>query len=256
MENFIKYFAVDSRLTVLHFQYNGIMTYRIGREMMQKKILLVEDDKEISALVTSNLEEENYTVITAFDGEQALDIFENESIHLILLDIMLPKLNGIEFLKKVRETSLVPVVIISAKGSDVDKTLGLGFGADDYISKPFSMLELTARVNAAIRRATQYVTTNNNSISNSIHYRELTLNLATFTASVNEKQVQLTSKEFQILKLFMTNQTRVFTKEQIYQFIWEDDFYGNENVINVHIRRLREKIEADPSKPSYIQTVW
>src|SRR5690606_16871910 len=152
--------AEDSHLSELRFQYNGIMTYRIGREMMQKKILLVEDDKEISALVTSNLEQENYTVITAFDGEQALEMFENESIHLILLDIMLPKLNGIEFLKKVRETSLVPVVIISAKGSDIDKTLGLGFGADDYVSKPFSMLELTARVNAAIRRATQYVPTN------------------------------------------------------------------------------------------------
>src|SRR5690606_1582094 len=108
----------------------------------------------------------------------------------------------------------------------------------------------------AIRRATQYAPTNNIPISNSIHYRELTLNLANFTARVNEKQVPLTSKEYQILKLFMTNQTRVYTKEQIYHFIWEDDFYGNENVINVHIRRLRAKIEADPSKPTYIQTVW
>ncbi len=145
------------------------------------------------------------------------------------------------FFKKVREISLVPVVIISAKGSDIDKTLGLGFGADDYLSKPFSMLELTARVNAAIRRATQYVSISNDTTFGSIQFGKLTLNLDTFSVNVKGKHIQLTSKEFQILKLFMTNQTRVFTKEQIYQFIWEDDFYGNENVINVHIRRLREK---------------
>ncbi len=228
----------------------------IGRVIMQKKILLIEDDQEISELITSHLQEENYSVLSVFDGEIALRIFEKEAIDLVLLDIMLPKLNGMDFLKKVREISLVPVVIISAKGSDIDKTLGLGFGADDYLSKPFSMLELTARVNAAIRRATQYVSISNDTTFGSIQFGKLTLNLDTFSVNVKGKHIQLTSKEFQILKLFMTNQTRVFTKEQIYQFIWEDDFYGNENVINVHIRRLREKIEEDPSKPQYIQTIW
>ncbi|MFA1819751.1 response regulator transcription factor [Virgibacillus oceani] len=223
---------------------------------MQKKILVVEDDKEINNLVTSHLEQENFIVFTAFDGEEALRIFENKQIDLVLLDLMLPKINGMEFLKRIRETSFVPVLIISAKESDVDKTLGLGFGADDYISKPFSVIELTARVHAAIRRATQYLPAAGNPSSDMIQFKALTLEPDTFSAQVNGENIQLTSKEFHILKLFMTNQSRVFTKEQIYQLIWEDDYFGNENAINVHIRRLREKIEKDPSNPQYIRTVW
>jgi len=223
---------------------------------MQKKILIVEDDREISELVTNHLEQENFIVFTAFDGEEALQLFENVHIDLVLLDLMLPKLNGMEFLKKIRETSFVPVLIISAKESDVDKTLGLGFGADDYISKPFSVIELTARVHAAIRRSTQYLPEVENPTSNMIQFNALSLELDRFSAQVNEKNISLTAKEFQILKLFMQNQNRVFTKEQIYQLIWEDDYFGNENVINVHIRRLREKIEIDPSNPRYIRTIW
>ncbi|MFG6150355.1 MULTISPECIES: response regulator transcription factor [Halobacillus] len=223
---------------------------------MQKKILLVEDDKEISELVTSHLEQENFLVVTAFDGEEAIHLFENEPIDLVLLDLMLPKLNGMEFLKRIRETSFVPVLIISAKESDVDKTLGLGLGADDYISKPFSVIELTARVHAAIRRATQYLAATSHADPKIVRFKGLTLELDTFSAQINSKNIQLTSKEFHILKLFITNQSRVFTKEQIYQLIWEEDYFGNENVINVHIRRLREKIEEDPSNPFYIRTVW
>lgn len=219
-----------------------------------KKILLVEDDQEISKLVKSHLEKEGYIVFAAFDGEEALAFLESKQLDLILLDLMLPKLSGLEVLKRIREKSVVPVLVISAKGSEFDKALGLGFGADDYISKPFSMIELTARVQAAIRRATQYLPIEPQ--SHSLKYKELTLDTHTFTAQVNEKNVQLTSKEFQMLKLFMTNPSRVYTKEQIYRLIWEDDYFGNENVINVHIRRLREKIEKDPSKPKYIQTIW
>lgn len=223
---------------------------------MQYKILMVEDDKEISELVTNHLEEENFTVFTAFDGEEALHLFENTEIDLVLLDLMLPKLSGMEFLKKIRETSVVPVLIISAKESDVDKTLGLGFGADDYINKPFSMIELTARVHAAIRRVTQYLPVAENPSSNIIQFKALTLELDRFTAKIDAKNIPLTSKEFHILRLFMQNQNRVFTKEQLYQLIWEDVYFGNENVINVHIRRLREKIEEDPSNPQYIRTIW
>lgn len=223
---------------------------------MQRTVLLVEDDRDISELVKNHLEQENFTVLTVFDGEKALALLQKNEVDLILLDLMLPKLSGIDFLKQVRTTSLIPVLIISAKGSDIDKALGLGFGADDYISKPFSMLELTARVHAAIRRATQYRSSENVSTSTILHFMELSLDLNTFSAIVKGKTVQLTSKEFHILKLFMTNQSRVFTKEQIYHFIWEDDYYGNENVINVHIRRLRGKIEVDPSNPQYIRTVW
>ena len=224
---------------------------------MKRKILLVEDDREISKLVTSHLEKETYTVMTAYDGEEALAAFKNNEIDLILLDLMLPKLSGMDFLKHIRTTSLIPVLIISAKESDIDKALGLGFGADDYISKPFSMLELTARVHAALRRATQYLPSENLSTSTTLHYKDLSLDLNTFSILVKGRIIaQLTSKEFHILKLFMTNQSRVFTKEQIYHSIWEEDYYGNENVINVHIRRLREKIEDDPSNPKYIRTIW
>lgn len=223
---------------------------------MQKRILLVEDDREINKLIKDHLEQENFKVLTAFDGEEALSLFKKEEFDLILLDLMLPKFSGMDILKKVREKSLLPVLIISAKGSDLDKALGLGFGADDYISKPISMIELTARVHAAIRRATQYIPATNHSAPAIIQFKELSLDLSTFSVQVKDKIAQLTSKEFHILKLFMTNQSRAFTKEQIYQFIWQDDYYGNENVINVHIRRLREKIEKDPSNPQYIRTIW
>ena len=227
-----------------------------GCGSMQKRILLVEDDREISKLIKDYLEQENFTVLTAFDGEEALSLFNKEEPDLILLDLMLPKFSGMDILKKVREESLLPVLIISAKGSDLDKALGLGFGADDYISKPISMIELTARVHAAIRRATQYIPTVNHSSPEIIHFKKLSLDVSTFSVQVKDQIIQLTSKEFHILKLFMTNQSRVFTKEQIYHFIWQDDYYGNENVINVHIRRLREKIEEDPSNPQYIRTIW
>ncbi|MEK3997093.1 MULTISPECIES: response regulator transcription factor [Psychrobacillus] len=223
---------------------------------MQKNILLVEDDKEISELVASHLKQENFRVLTAFNGEEALVIFRNKEPDLILLDLMLPRLSGMEVLKEVRATSMIPILIISAKGNEMDKALGLGFGADDYISKPFSMIELTARVQAAIRRATQYTSGNNQTTSQTLNYLELTLDLNTFSAEVKGRHIQLTSKEFHILKLFMSNPSRVFTKEQIYHLIWEDDYYGNENVINVHIRRLREKVEENPSTPKYIQTIW
>ena len=224
---------------------------------MQKHILLAEDDNEIRQLIESHLTKEQYAVHAARDGEEAEAIFRKEKVDLVLLDLMLPKMNGMDLLKRIRETSVVPVLIISAKGSDLDKALGLGFGADDYLSKPFSMIELTARVQAAIRRATQYAQTNDDSAASPVlSLRDLTLDLHTFSAQVRGNHVQLTSKEFHILKLFLTHRNRVFTKEQIYQLIWEDDYYGNENVINVHIRRLREKIEEDPSNPQYIRTIW
>jgi DNA-binding response OmpR family regulator len=224
---------------------------------MPKRILLAEDDHEISQLIESHLKQENYTVYTANDGEEAAAFIEKEEFDLILLDLMLPKINGMDLLKRIRESSVVPVLIISAKGSDLDKALGLGFGADDYLSKPFSMIELTARVQAVIRRATQYTQTESNPADPpTISFKDLILDLHTFSAIVKGNSVQLTSKEFHILKLFLTHRSRVFTKEQIYQLIWEDDYYGNENVINVHIRRLREKIEEEPSTPQYIRTIW
>lgn len=228
-----------------------------GRVYVEKVILLIEDDREISQLVTSHLTQESFTVLTAFDGAAAAQLLETNRVDLILLDLMLPKLSGLELLKRIRAASTTPVLIISAKDSDIDKALGLELGADDYISKPFSMIELVARINAAIRRATQsFAAASQPAAAAMLEYKDLKLDLATFTALVGDQSIPLTSKEFNILKLFMTNQRRVFTKEQIFHFIWQEDFIGNENVINVHIRRLREKIEQDPSNPVYIRTIW
>ncbi|WP_047153942.1 response regulator transcription factor [Aneurinibacillus tyrosinisolvens] len=223
---------------------------------MQHKILLVEDDTSISEMVKNQFIKEGFAVTAAFDGEQAIELFARETFDLILLDLMLPKLDGMEFLKIIRGKSLIPILIMSAKDGDVDKALGLGFGADDYIAKPFSMIELVARVKAAIRRATHYSRTEKKEESKALQIGVLAIDLDNFSVHKNGSEIKLTSKEFHILKLFVTNPSRVFTKAQIYNLIWNDDYFGDENVINVHMRRLREKIEDDPSAPCYIKTLW
>ena len=222
---------------------------------MRDHILLVEDDQSICEMVEKCLTKEGFSITTANDGEQAIVQFSQGSFDLILLDIMLPNLDGLEAMKIIREKSSIPIVIMSAKDQDIDKALGLGLGADDYISKPFSMIELLARVKAAIRRATKY--SSHQEIAESIiHIGDLTIDITNFSVTKKKEPLKLTSKEFEILKLFATNRNRVFTKEQIYHFVWNEEYYGDENIINVHMRRLREKIEDDPSKPQYIKTLW
>ncbi len=222
---------------------------------MKKHILLVEDDESIREMVEKYLLIEGFLITTASNGEEAVQKCLGTSFDLMILDIMMPKLDGLEVLKIIREKSALPILIMSAKDSDVDKAVGLGLGADDYIAKPFSMLELSARVKAAIRRATTY--------SNPVETKQdvliigdLTIDIMNFSVIKKQQAVKLTSKEFAILKLFATNQNRVFTKQHIYHLIWNDEYYGDENIINVHMRRLREKIEDDPSSPQYIKTLW
>lgn len=222
---------------------------------MQKHILLVEDDEAIREMVENFLLLEGFGVTTAKNGEEALQYCLNHPFDLVILDIMIPKLNGLEVLKIIREQAALPIIIMSAKDSDVDKALGLGLGADDYIAKPFSMLEFSARVKAVIRRATKYSSQLDNK-QDVVVIDNLTINMINFSVDKDGQEVKLTSKEFAILKLLVTNRQRVFTKEQIYQTIWKDTYYGDENIINVHIRRLREKIEDDPSNPHYIKTLW
>ncbi|AJK89738.1 MAG: response regulator transcription factor [Lysinibacillus fusiformis] len=222
---------------------------------MQKHILLVEDDEAIREMVANFLLLEGFEVTTANNGEEALQYCLNQTFDLVILDIMIPKLNGLEVLKVIREQAALPIIIMSAKDSDVDKALGLGLGADDYIAKPFSMLEFSARVKAVIRRATKYAGQIDHK-QDVIVIGNLKIDIVNFSINKNGQEVKLTSKEFAILKLFVTNRNRVFTKEQIYQLIWKDAYYGDENIINVHIRRLREKIEDDPSNPQYIKTLW
>ena len=222
---------------------------------MQKHILLVEDDESIREMVEKYLRMEGFNITSASNGEEAVQKYLNTSFDLMILDIMMPKLDGLEVLKIIREKSALPILIMSAKDSDIDKAVGLGLGADDYIAKPFSMLELSARVKASIRRATTY--------SNQVEAKQdmivigdLTIDIMNFSVMKKQQTVKLTSKEFAIMKLFVTNRKRVFTKQQIYQLIWNDAYYGDENIINVHMSRLREKIEDDPSNPQYIKTLW
>ncbi|MCS1390473.1 response regulator transcription factor [Lysinibacillus boronitolerans] len=222
---------------------------------MQKHILLVEDDEAIREMVENYLTMEGFKVTTAINGEEALQNCLQNTFDLVILDIMIPKLNGLEVLKIIREQAALPIIIMSAKDSDVDKALGLGLGADDYIAKPFSMLEFSARVKAVIRRATKY-SSQAEQKQEVLEIDNLKIDIVNFSIAKSGQEIKLTSKEFSILKLFVTNRHRVFTKEQIYQMIWKDAYYGDENIINVHIRRLREKIEDDPSNPQYIKTLW
>ncbi|TDQ34628.1 response regulator transcription factor [Aureibacillus halotolerans] len=223
---------------------------------MGHRLLVVEDEKEILQLVQEHLTREGFDVVCARDGEEGLRKFHEGTFSMVLLDIMLPEINGIELLKTIRQSSAVPVLIVSAKGSELDKALGLGFGADDYIAKPFSFIELTARVNAAIRRATEYTNRMDGQAKRHLEYRGLRLDVDAFMAVKEGRSIKLTAKEFALLQLLMEHPKQVFTKAQLYQHAWNDTYYGDENVINVHIRRLREKVETDPSNPELIKTVW
>ncbi|MBM7586107.1 DNA-binding response OmpR family regulator [Bacillus pakistanensis] len=223
---------------------------------MNDKLLLVEDDQSISEMVKTQLMKEGFTVEVAFDGEEGIERFSKESFDLILLDLMLPKLDGMEFLKMIREKSKIPILIMSAKDGDVNKALGLGFGADDYITKPFSMIELTARIKAVMRRANEYSGGAKEKESAIKQLGKLVIDMSNFSVHKNGVDTKLTSKEFHILKLFLMNPNQVFTKAQVYRAIWNEEYFGDENVINVHIRRLRGKIEDNPSNPQYIKTLW
>ena len=169
---------------------------------------------------------------------------------------MLPKVDGLECLRVIRLNSVVPILIMSAKGDDVDKALGLGMGADDYISKPFSMIELIARIKALIRRTTNYSTEITNKQEHIITVGDLVVDLNAYTVNKNGEKLKLTATEFNILSLFLTKPKQLFTKEQLYNLVWQAEYVQDMNVINVHIRRLREKIEDDPSNPKYVQTIW
>ncbi|MEC1392801.1 response regulator transcription factor [Bacillus velezensis] len=223
---------------------------------MGYKILIVEDDQFISDMVSESLTKEGFEVTAAFDGEEALDILNTQKFEVILLDLMLPKIDGMECLRMIRSKSMVPVLIMSAKDEDVDKALGLGLGADDYISKPFSMLEVIARIKATIRRERHYKSSLSSKEEKIIKIGDLSVDLHGFSVKKFNEKINLTAKEFNILKLFISNPSQVYTKSQLYKSVWEDEYHGDENVINVHIRRLREKIEDDPSHPTYIKTLW
>jgi two-component system, OmpR family, response regulator VicR len=226
---------------------------------MEGHLLIIEDDPAISTMVKDYLAKEGYQITVAEDGEQALREFASASYDLILLDLMLPKRSGLDILEQIRKESRVPILILSAKDGEVEKALGLRLGADDYIAKPFSLIELAARVQASIRRATLYSNPDEAGQTPELKLLsvgELTLDPDNFTVTKRGQEITLTSKEFQILKLFLQHPTRVYTKAMLYQLVWNEEYFKDDNVINVHMRRLREKIEDDPSNPRYIRTLW
>lgn len=218
------------------------------------KVLFVEDNLEICEMLGGYLTAENFEVDCAYDGEQACQKFDSDTYHIVLLDLMIPKISGMDVMKHIRKSSTVPIIIISAKDTEVDKTLGLGLGADDYITKPFSVVEVLARVKANIRRTTEYAAPLQE--PEELTFRSLKMDLSNHTVTKNGVLLELTAKEFDILKLLLQNPKRVYTKAQIYSLIWNDVYVGDENAVNVHISRLRNKIEDNPRSPEYVLTVW
>ncbi len=218
-------------------------------------ILVCDDDKEIVDAIEIYLSQDGYKIYKAYDGEQAIQILDKEEIHLLIMDIMMPKLDGIRATLKIREYSSIPIIILSAKSEDTDKILGLNIGADDYICKPFNPLELVARVKSNLRRYTSLgsLTGENKAI---YQVGGLVLNDYTKQVTVDDEPVKMTPIEYNILLLLMKNQGRVFSINQIYESIWNEDAIGADNTVAVHIRHIREKIEINPKEPRYLKVVW
>lgn len=216
-------------------------------------ILIAEDEKDIRELLKLNLKREGYSVICAKDGKEAYELFCSHKIELGIFDVMMPFLDGLNLLRKIRETSTVPVIMLTARGEDTDKVIGLGLGADDYLVKPFSMTELLARVAAILRRSLEYSAPKAAEVR--IRIGELTLDTDACRAVKNGRSIELNAKEYLLLKFFMENPGRVFTKKQLYNAVWQDDYLYDDNTIMVHISRIRNKIETNPQSPDYIKTV-
>ena len=222
--------------------------------MTKFNVLIVDDEYEIREAIEIYLKNEGIRVLQAVDGIEALEVLKAEEIHLILMDIMMPRMDGIKATFKIRESKNIPIIMLSAKSEDTDKILGLNMGADDYITKPFNPMELIARVKSQLRRYTNLG--NYKESDDEINVRGLILNKNSKMVTVDEKELKLTSTEYKILELLMANKGRVFSIEEIYERVWEESFYNGENTVSVHIRRIREKIEINPKEPEYLKVVW
>lgn len=217
-------------------------------------ILIAEDEADIRNLLRINLEENAYTVFPAKNGLEALDILKAQEIHLAVLDVMMPGLDGFNLLRKIRETSTVPVIFLTARADDMDKVLGLGIGADDYLVKPFSMSELLARIGAQLRRSNEYTLSKKQSAA-ALEYGALRIDRDGCCAYKNGRLMELNAKEYKLLLFLAENPGKVFTKKQLYHAVWDDDYYYDDNTIMVHISHLRNKIETAPQDPEYIKTI-
>ncbi len=218
-------------------------------------ILVCDDDREIVDAIEIYLSQDSHHIFKAYDGEQAVELLKKEDIHLLIMDIMMPRLDGIRATLKIRETSSIPIIILSAKSEDTDKILGLNIGADDYITKPFNPLELAARVKSNLRRYTSLGSMSPESKS-VYQVGGLAINDDTKQVTVDGEPVKMTPIEYNILLLLVKNQGRVFSIDQIYESIWNEDAIGADNTVAVHIRHIREKIEINPKEPRYLKVVW
>ncbi|NBH71813.1 DNA-binding response regulator [Clostridiaceae bacterium] len=226
--------------------------------MAETNILIVDDEQEIADLVEIYLVSDGYKVFKANNAQDGLDILDKEDIHLVLLDIMMPGMSGLEMCKKIRETNNIPIIMISAKSTDLDKILGLGTGADDYVAKPFNPLEVSARVKSQLRRYTQLNPNSNvhENVRNEISIRGLTINKDNHKVTVYDEEVKLTPIEFDILYLLASNPGKVFSTDEIFEKVWNEKVYEANNTVMVHIRRLRGKMKEDERQDKIITTVW
>lgn len=221
---------------------------------MSKKILIVDDEKLIVKGLRFSLEQDDMEVDVAYDGEEALMKAKENSFDLILLDIMLPKLSGFEVCQQIRDFSNVPIIMLTAKGEDMDKILGLEYGADDYITKPFNILEVKARIKAIMRRVGDKKSAQDK--VRVIEKGEMKIDCSSRRVYIAEREINLTAKEFDVLELLATNPNRVFSRDDLLDTVWGKDYPGDVRTVDVHIRRLREKIEESPSAPKYVHTKW
>lgn len=220
----------------------------------KSNILVVDDDREIVESTAIFLINEGYNVLKAYDGMEALEIINTKTVHLVILDVMMPRLDGIRATLKIREQRNIPIIILSAKSQDADKILGLNIGADDYITKPFNPLELVARVKSQLRR---FMTLGNMTVKQSqITTGGLCIDTEAKTLTVDGEIIKLTATEYGIIELFMCNLNRVFSIDEIYERVWREPGFNAENTVAVHIRRIREKIEINPKEPKYLKVVW
>ena len=223
--------------------------------MEKERILVVDDDRDIVATLKIQLEREGFEVVCAYDGQEALDVLAQEEVHLILLDIMMPKLDGFSAIMRIREKRNIPILVMSAKSEDSDKILGLSIGADDYITKPFSYKEVIARVRSQLRRYMKLGGVG--AAADEVRIGRLCYDFAAHVLTADGEVVKLTSTETKIVELFMRNPGRIFSAEEIYSNVWNEPIaFSGENTVMVHIRRIREKIEINPSEPEYLKVVW
>lgn len=219
------------------------------------KVLVVDDEKLIVKGIRFSLEQESFEVDCAYDGEEALDYAKNNEYDIILLDVMLPKMDGFEVCREIRSFSDVPIIMLTAKGDDLDKIQGLDNGADDYITKPFNILEVKARIKAIMRR-TKQSRAKQESVSTLIRAKDMELDTEGRRVYIKGKEINLTTKEFEVLLLLLRNPNKIYSREKLLPLIWGVDYPGDARTVDVHIRRLREKIEENPSEPEYIHTKW